>query len=409
MLILGAGPGNDAALALIKGVPDITVVEIDPAVVRLGKEVHPMKPYLDPRVTVVTDDARAYMARCKRLFDIVSFGHLDSINLVSSFSSVRTDSYIYTRESMQMAYALVKPGGTLTVSFAGGKWILAKIYALLAGASHRRPQVFQDSYMGTITFIVQKPLTPAAESTSPVAVERVAKSLSLTRFTSFTEIAEDLVPTDDWPFLFLHKRTPSPYHIAALLFLVGFAVVGSFAVFSTSGSFSVYWSPFWLGVGFMLIETKSITELGLLFGSTWLVTAIGIVGVLGMNLLAVWLIKRRAVPVGALYFCLMVAIAVNYVIPLEVLLGVPMAGRLLLAGTLVYSPLFFAGAAFARAFAASAAPSRVFGSNLVGAMFGGTLEYLSIMVGFKALWLLGAAVYFMAALSDRKLWKAPAP
>ncbi|MFX4481844.1 hypothetical protein ABTA99_19430, partial [Acinetobacter baumannii] len=30
---------------------------------------------------------------------------------------------------------------------------------------------------------------------------------------------------------------------------------------------------FWLGAGFMLVETKAITELGLQFGNTWLVTA----------------------------------------------------------------------------------------------------------------------------------------
>jgi hypothetical protein len=134
------------------------------------------------------------------------------------------------------------------------------------------------------------------------------------------------------------------------------------------------------------------------------VTAIGILGVLVMNLIAVWLVRRRAVPAKVLYAGLMIAIVINYVLPLEVLLAVPIGPRLLLAGTIVYSPLFFAGAAFAQAFAASSAPSRVFGSNLVGAMIGGTLEYMSIMVGFKTLWLLGAAVYLMAALTNRVLF-----
>jgi hypothetical protein len=99
----------------------------------------------------------------------------------------------------------------------------------------------------------------------------------------------------------------------------------------------------------------------------------------------------------------MITIAINYLMPLEAMLSLPLGLRLLLAGTLVYSPLFFAGAAFAQAFAASAAPSRVFGSNLVGAMIGGTIEYLSIMVGFKALWLIGAAVYLLAALTNPTL------
>jgi hypothetical protein len=382
-------------------------------VVRLGKEVHPMKPYLDPRVTVVTDDARAYMARCQRQFDIVSFGHLDSINLVSSFSSVRTDSYIYTKESMHTAYSLVRPGGTLSVSFSGQNWILVKLNALLADASQSRPQVFQDAYMGTTTFIVQKPLEGVAVAATSDAMEQVAKTMALTRLTSFVEPPEDVVPTDDWPFLFLTERTPSPYHVAALLLLIGLTALGARFVFAENGTFAVDWSPFWLGVGFMLIETKSITELGLLFGSTWLVTGIGIIGVLGMNLLAVHLIRRKVIPVVFLYGGLMLTIAINYILPLELLLSVSIGPRLLLAGLLIYSPLFFAGAAFAQAFAAAPAPSRVFGSNLVGAMIGGTLEYLSIMVGFKTLWLLGAAVYLLAILTNRTLFKgraaAPAP
>lgn len=407
VLLLGAGPGNDTAVAMLNGVNDITAVEIDPAVVRLGKEVHPMRPYLDPRVTVVTDDARAYMARCDRQFDIVSFGHLDSINLVSSFSSVRTDSYIYTKESMDRAFSLVKPGGTLSVSFSGQDWILVKLNALLTHASQSRPEVFQDSYMGTTTFIVQKPALPGTEMPGGT-LDEVAKGMALTRLNSFVEISDDLVPTDDWPFLFLHERTPSPYHVFALLLLIGLAAVGSRVVFSEGGTFSVDWSPFWLGVGFMLIETKSITELGLLFGSTWLVTAIGILGVLGMNLIAVWLVRRKKVSAAFLYGGLLVAIVINYLLPLGILLSVPIGLRLLLAGTIVYSPLFFAGAAFAQAFAAAPAPSRVFGSNLVGAMVGGTLEYTSIMVGFKTLWILGAAVYLMAALTNRTLFKKAA-
>ena len=216
VLLLGAGPGNDTAVAILNGATDITAVEIDPAVIRLGREVHPMKPYLDPKVTVVNDDARAYMARCQRQFDIVSFGHLDSINLVSSFSSVRTDSYIYTKESMRTAYSLVKPGGTLSVSFSGQEWILVKLNALLADASSSRPQVFQDAYMGTTTFIVQKPAAPGTVVGPEMTLDEVAKTLPLTRLVSFVEISDDLVPTDDWPFLFLNERTPSPYHVVEI-------------------------------------------------------------------------------------------------------------------------------------------------------------------------------------------------
>ncbi|HEY4002084.1 MAG TPA: hypothetical protein VGO93_24635, partial [Candidatus Xenobia bacterium] len=81
VLILGGGPGNDAAAALLNGADDITAVEIDPQVAWLGHHIHPMRPYEDPRVKVDINDARAHLARETRRFDLVSFGHLDSIVL----------------------------------------------------------------------------------------------------------------------------------------------------------------------------------------------------------------------------------------------------------------------------------------------------------------------------------------
>ena len=43
---------------------------------------------------------------------------------------------------------------------------------------------------------------------------------------------------------------------------------------------------FFLGAGFMLIETKGVTELGLVFGNTWSVIAVVITGILLMGYLA---------------------------------------------------------------------------------------------------------------------------
>ncbi len=57
LMIIGAGSGNDVAAALRSGVKHVDAVEIDPAILKLGKATHPMRPYDDPRVTVVVDDA----------------------------------------------------------------------------------------------------------------------------------------------------------------------------------------------------------------------------------------------------------------------------------------------------------------------------------------------------------------
>ena len=61
VLVLGAGSGTDVAAALRHGATHVDAVEIDPVIVQLGREHHPDHPYSDPRVSVVTDDARHFL------------------------------------------------------------------------------------------------------------------------------------------------------------------------------------------------------------------------------------------------------------------------------------------------------------------------------------------------------------
>ena len=79
----------------------MTAVEIDPAIAALGRRLHGERPYDDPRVTLVVDDARSFFNRARAVaYAIVVFGFLDSHRLLSSFSSVRLDNFIYTHEAM---------------------------------------------------------------------------------------------------------------------------------------------------------------------------------------------------------------------------------------------------------------------------------------------------------------------
>ena len=61
VLILGAGSGTDVAAALRHGVSHVDAVEIDPVIIRTGRRLHPDRPYSDPRVTVINDDARHFL------------------------------------------------------------------------------------------------------------------------------------------------------------------------------------------------------------------------------------------------------------------------------------------------------------------------------------------------------------
>src|SRR5262249_20893040 len=115
-LCIGAGSGNDAAGALRHGVEQVTAVEIDPSIIAIGRRYHPERPYDSPRVRLVNDDARSFFTTCHDRFDVISFGLLDS-HTTTSMTNARLDHYVYTRESLRLARALLANGGIVVLSF----------------------------------------------------------------------------------------------------------------------------------------------------------------------------------------------------------------------------------------------------------------------------------------------------
>src|SRR5262249_21291183 len=98
VLLLGAGSGTDGAAALRHGARHVDAVDIDPVILRLGAERHPDHPYADPRVTVICDDGRHFLRTTTKKYDLVVFALIDSLTVQSSFSGVRLESYMFTKE-----------------------------------------------------------------------------------------------------------------------------------------------------------------------------------------------------------------------------------------------------------------------------------------------------------------------
>jgi len=92
--------GNDVAAALRNGAGHITAVEIDPLILKLGKQLHFEKPYSSSRVQAVQDDARSYVQNSKERFDLIVFSLLDSHTTNSHFTNIRIDNYVYTLEAL---------------------------------------------------------------------------------------------------------------------------------------------------------------------------------------------------------------------------------------------------------------------------------------------------------------------
>ena len=121
--------------------------------------------------------------------------------------------------------------------------------------------------------------------------------------------------TDDWPFLYLRTPTIQPHYLAALGFVLLFALVavaGSAAVTRTPlRGFSPHF--FVLGTAFMLLETRSLVSFSLLFGTTWLVNALAFFAILASVLVAILVNSRLKVRRSRpLYVLLFAALAVAF-------------------------------------------------------------------------------------------------
>ena len=110
VLIVGAGNGNDVAVALAQGAKHVDAVEIDPVIQSLGSKYHPSHPYQDPRVTVHIDDGRAFIEADDGHYDLILFALPDSLTLFAGQGSLRLENYLFTKESMETVQQLPAAG-----------------------------------------------------------------------------------------------------------------------------------------------------------------------------------------------------------------------------------------------------------------------------------------------------------
>jgi len=213
--------------------------------------------------------------------------------------------------------------------------------------------------------------------------------------------------TDDHPFVYLKTRSIPAIYLLTLLFIL---IVSFAAVRVVGGGLSgmrSYVDLFFMGAAFLLLETKNIVQFALLFGTTWLVNALAFVGILLAVLGAVELTKRvRIRHSERLYVVLFLALAGAWIVPPESVLRLALAPRLAVAISIAFAPIFVANVIFADRFRESASSTVAFGTNLLGAMVGGLMEYTALIVGYRALLIL-AAILYLGALLFRPRSAAP--
>ncbi len=387
VLIIGAGNGNDVAVALAHNVGHVDAVEIDPRIQQLGSQLHPDKPYSDPRVTVHIDDGRAFLERTDETFDLIVLALPDSLTLVSGQSSLRLESYLFTLEAMQAAHDHLNAGGTFVeYNFYHDHWLVDRLAVML-----------QQTY-GHAPCIDEQPANAA------LAVLTVSVKPETLRCTATWSATGDLPSTitDDYPFLYLHDRTLPPLYLALIAGVLFAALVSVRLTGIRLKQLRPYLDLAFMGAAFLLLETRSVVTFALLFGTTWFVNALVFGGILVAVLAAIEL--SRAVNVKRpmyLYIPLLLALGVAWLVPPSALLTLAIPARFAAATALAFTPIFIANVVFAQRFRSVASSPTAFGANLIGAMVGGLAEYASLFIGYRSLLVIVALFYVAALISGR--------
>lgn len=389
LLILGSGTGNDVAVANSHTVGSIDAVEIDPVIAEMGDN-HPQKPYQDPDVDLIVTDARTYLLQTDHRYDMVLFGTLDAHALLSGKATVRLDNFVYTQESMEAVGRVLSEDGVVVVLFSvPKKWIHDRLLTMIENAFPDSPVLVYrgDGYLFNFMLVAG----PGVDE------EMCARATGELGFGVLKPgSARTQVPTDDWPYLYLSSRTVPAYYLKAIAVLIA---VCALAVWLVAGRQvpRVGMNFFALGVAFLLLETKSVTTLSLLFGSTWLVNTFVFSAVLTMVLCANLLVSRITIPrVEYVYIFLALSLLANYLVPAGWFLSQPFLIRSVSSALFVSLPIFAASVLFAYYFRNVSTASAGLGLNVLGSVVGGFLEYSSMVIGLNGLYLLAGGFYLLS-------------
>jgi len=432
VMIIGAGSGNDVAAALRSGAKRVDAVEIDPSINGIGRAFHPNRPYSDPRVEAHYDDGRNFSRSTTRKYDLAVYALVDSLVLHSGYSSLRLENFLFTREALADAKRVLKPEGLFVMynSYRQG-WVvgrLAKMAEEVFGTKPiviplpPRPKISAEDRLGNhFTFIIagtdarrlEALRAKFSENGAFWAHPEPARSEGANGFRKAPSgqgwvplgIAEvdytgvDPLPSDDWPQLYLRNREIPWSPIGEGLLTITVLSLILLLAFAPAGPFRPNGRMFFLGAGFMLLETKAVVHMALLFGSTWIVNAVVFAAILVMiacaNLYVLAARPRNLLPYYAL---LLVALLVNALVPMSEFLGLSPVARVFASCLVVFVPIFFAGVVFATAFRESKTPDSDFGWNVAGIILGGVSEQLSLVLGFSHLLLVAVAYYALSVV-----------
>ncbi len=382
VLVIGAGTGNDVGAALSAGARHVDAVEIDPELVALGKQYNPEHAYESPRVSVYVDDGRAFLQDTKKRYSLILYALPDSRTALTGQSApVGLENYLLTTQAIQVARSHLAPGGTFVMYNYYQPFLLDRYATTLDDVFGSRPCV---EVGNTLNRREQAVLTVALDGNTP----------SCSSFWNGDEVAP---VSDDRPYPYLLVPSIPNFYLLVL----GLILAASLLVVRVAGGPLKKMAPFvdlfWMGAAFLLLESKNLIQFALLFGTTWFVNSLVFAGVLLSVYAAVETARHIKLPRPMLlYFALLVSLGVSFVVPQESLLDLPVVLRFVAATALAFAPIFIANLVFAQRFKDVGSSTTAFGANLLGAIVGGVLVYLSLITGFRFLLVVVAVLYGLA-------------
>lgn len=442
VLIIGAGSGNDVSRALAWGAERVDAVEIDPVIQRIGKRDHPNRPYDDPRVTVHLNDGRNFLKSTDGQYDLIIYALVDSLVLHSSYSNIRLESYLFTKQAMDDVRRRLKPGGMFVMyNYFRQGWIVSRLQnsvraafgadALVLNLPSRDTLDADENLQNGFTMLIAGANAPIRDAfarhpnyrldlngaldwnapngfiaTPPPGDAGAWQQFRLTRVNAAGEPLR--MATDDWPMLYLREPTIPTVSLrgAAIMAAIAALLLAPFlkrAAGARGDGAGALVQMFFLGAGFMLVETKAVVHMALLFGGTWIVNSVVIFAVLVMIVLANWFVAAAKPSRLAPYYAgLLISLIISALVPMESFLGMNRAGQIVAASVLAFTPIVFAGVVFAVSFSRVIEPDRAFGINIAGAMFGGLAEYSSMILGFQYLLFVAVGLYLLSMFGYQK-------
>ncbi|MFB9265001.1 spermidine synthase [Bradyrhizobium erythrophlei] len=434
VMIIGAGSGNDLAHALRFGVNSIDAVEIDPVIQDIGIHHHPDRPYQDPRVTRHLDDGRHFLRTTERKYDLVVYALVDSLILHSGYANIRLESYLFTEQAFEDVRRVLKPDGIFVMyNYYRQGWIVQRVAEMAKRVFGCEAIVLPLPYDETLTSSQTVGFTTIIAGCNPrisTAFRERGKfwlnslpmeNLPVNGFDKPQQTAAqhgDWVPlaptklvvdndgakqptTDDWPFLYVSGKLIPDLTVRSMI-LLGVLGLGMVYFFKPKGTWRPNNRMFFLGAAFMLLETKAVVQMALLFGSTWLVNSAvfftALVLILAANL---YVLKVPSVRLGRHYLGLLAMLLASVLVPFDAFLSGGIVWRYVIPCALALGPMFFAGVIFARSFRDEANPDQAFGSNIAGSVIGGLAESFSTLLGFRHLLILAICFYLLSIWMPR--------